>query len=189
MAIRTNIYGETGTQYIGCVLDTFERNGYHDSDFFAVCWDEDKGQVVTVEYDTTRCGGGGTAEIDATEETLAKAYRYYKSIAKKLFDSIENERLAKKFDKGDEVVVVRGRKVAQGTVGKVFWVGSSYNRYTYRSELRVGILIGKEKVFLPFEYVVKNNWEGCMLTGKARKQAIRNAALNSIPCHYRKYFV
>lgn len=188
MAIRTTIYGNTNTQYVGCVLDTFEHNGYHDSDFYAVCWDEDKGQVVTVEYDTTRCGGGGTAEIDATKEVLSKVYRYYKGVAKNLFDTIENERLAKKFSKGDEVVVIRGKKIAQGTVGKVFWVGSTYNRYTYRNELRVGIKVGEESIFLPFEYVVRHNWESHLLTGKARKQAIRNATLCSIPAHYRKLF-
>ena len=188
MAIRSYIYGDTGVQYVGCVIDTFERNGYQDSDFYAMCWDEEQGRVVTIEYDTTRCPAGGTAEIDATEDTIRKAYRYYKATAKALFDEIENERLAKKFSKGDEVVVVKGRKVAKGTVGKVFWIGDCYNRFTYRNELRVGIQVGEEKVFLPFEYVIKNNWESSMMTGKARKQAIRIAAINAMPYHYRKLF-
>jgi hypothetical protein len=188
MAIRSNICGDTCTQYIGCVLDTFERNGYHDSDFYAVCWDEAKSQVVTIEYDTTRCGGGGTAEIDATEDVLAKAYRYYKGVARHLFDTIENERLAKKIAKGDEVEVIRARKIAKGTIGKVFWSGSAYNHYTYRNELRVGIKVGDNSIFLPLDYVVKHGWEEYMLTGKARKQAIRNATINSMPYHYRKLF-
>jgi hypothetical protein len=188
MAIHSYIYGDAGVQYVGCVIDTFERNGHEDSDFYAVCWDEEQGRVVTIEYDTTRCPAGGTAEIDATEEAIRKAYRYYKADAKELFDKIANEQLAKKFSKGDEVVVVKGRKVAKGTIGKVFWIGDCYNRFTYQNESRVGILVGEEKVFLPLEYVIKNNWEACLLTGKARKQAIRHAAINAMPCHYRKLF-
>jgi hypothetical protein len=91
--------------------------------------------------------------------------------------------------KGDEVVVVRGRKVAKGSIGKVFWIGDCYNQFSYRTETRVGMIIGEEKVFLPIEYVIKNEWEKFLLTGKARKQAIRNATINSLPYRYRKLFV
>ena len=73
MAVETCLYGKTDVQYEGCVLSTYERNGYHDSDFYAVCWDEEKQAVVDVEYDTTRAGGGGYANIDATPETIRKA--------------------------------------------------------------------------------------------------------------------
>jgi hypothetical protein len=51
------------------------------------------------------------------------------------------------------------------------------------------MIIGEEKVFLPIEYVIKNEWEKFLLTGKARKQAIRNATINSLPYRYRKLFV
>lgn len=58
----------------GAVLDTYERNGYHDSDFFAVVWDDEQQTVRSVAYATT---SGWTypnsAVVDATEETLAKA--------------------------------------------------------------------------------------------------------------------
>ena len=127
MAIRSDIYGDNGVQYVGCVLDTYEHNGCHDSDFYAVCWDEEQGKVVTIEYDTTRCGGYGTATIDATKEVLAKVYRYYKRLATATFDTYGNEHIAKTISKGDEVVVVRGRKVAKGSVGKVFWIGDCFN--------------------------------------------------------------
>lgn len=188
MAIHSNIYGDTGICYKGCVIDMFEHNGRDDSDFYAVCWDEKEGKVVTVEYDTTRCGGGGVAEIDATDDVLAKVYRYYKAKAKQAFDSYVNEDLAKAISKGDEVEVVRGRKVAKGSVGKVFWIGTCYNQFSYRTEERVGLIINGEKVFLPLEYVAKCNWESCLLTGKARKAAIRARAIGDMPYRYRSVF-
>jgi hypothetical protein len=154
-----------------------------------VCWDEEQSKVVTIEYDTTRCGGCGYAEIDATEEVLSKVYHYYKNMARIKFDSHDNEHQAKQFSKGDEVEVILGRKVAKGSVGKVFWIGESYNNYTYRNETRVGIMIGDQRVFLPIEYVTKHDWDKYLLTGKARKQAIRKATINSIPYHYRKLFL
>lgn len=180
---------ENKRSYVGCVLDTFERNGRDDSDFYAVCWDEAQGRVVTVMYDTTRCGGLGTAHIDATEDTIRKAYRYYKNDARTFFDRTVNEEQAKNFNKGDEVVVVRGRNVIKGTVGKVFWIGTTYNRFSYRHEHRVGIIVGDTKVFLPLDYVIRNNWEQHLMTGKTRKHYVRNRAIIAMPAHYRKLFV
>lgn len=60
--------------YDGCVLDTYERNGYDDSDFYAVVWDRAERRLRTVQYATTR---GWTylngAAVDATEDVLAEA--------------------------------------------------------------------------------------------------------------------
>jgi hypothetical protein len=60
--------------YEGAVLQTWENNGYSDSDFIAAVWDEDSQTVKTVMYATTR---GWTyhngAKVDATPEVLAKA--------------------------------------------------------------------------------------------------------------------
>lgn len=90
MAVQTWIYGKPDVQYEGCVLSTYEHNGYEDSDFYAICWDDKKQAVVEVEYDTTRCGAGGKAEIDATDEVLRKAYRYYWKLGRSLFDGRTN---------------------------------------------------------------------------------------------------
>lgn len=189
MAVRTWIYGKPDVQYEGCVLDTYERNGYDDSDFYAVCWDEEKQAVVEVEYDTTRCGAGGIAEIDATEETLRDAYRYYKRLGRSLFDNRTNIEQAKRYSKGDMVVVTRGRKIQKGTEGMVFWVGTRYNQYSRRDEGRVGIEVSGKRMFLPAEYVERMDWEAYLITGKNRKQRIRNFAINSMPAHYRNRFV
>lgn len=185
MAVIKNIYGDDKVTYEGCVLSTYERNGYEDSDWYAICWDEEKQKVVEVEYDTTRCGGGGVAEIDATIETVRKAYRYYKSVGKSIFDTTVNEAQAKKTRVGDEVVVVRGRKIPKGTVGKCFWLGTRYNPYSRNDEKRAGIEINGDRVFVPEEYIVPVNWKDRLMTGKSRKQALRAYAVGSLPVYYR----
>jgi hypothetical protein len=55
--------------------------------------------------------------------------------------------------KGQKVVVVKGRKVAKGTEGEIFWLG--YETWNGESVLkRVGIVIQSgEKVFVSSEYV------------------------------------
>lgn len=188
MAVLAGIYGKEKPEYAGCVLHKYEHNGYEDSDWYAVCWDEEKQSVVEVNYDTTRAGGGGWAEIDATEETLRKAYRYYKRIGKRLFDGKTNVSQAKAVKKGDTVVVIRGRKIPKGTTGKVFWFGTRKNFYTYREEDRVGIEFDGKREFLPLEYVEVVDWESRLLHGKDRKRAIVNFAVNSIPYQFRDRF-
>ena len=55
--------------------------------------------------------------------------------------------------KGQKVVVVKGRKVAKGTEGEIFWLG--YETWHGESVLkRVGITVASgEKVFVSSEYV------------------------------------
>lgn len=95
MAVLCGIYGKTEPEYVGCVLDNYEHNGYNDSDWYAICWDEEQQKVTHVEYDTTRAGGGGYAKVDATMDVIRKVYRYYKEIARKSFDSTWNQEQAK----------------------------------------------------------------------------------------------
>lgn len=61
------------TTHKGLVLNTYERNGRDDSDFYAVVWNEDKGQCEHLLYASTR---GWTypngAHIDATPDIVAK---------------------------------------------------------------------------------------------------------------------
>ena len=189
MAVQTWIYGKPDIQYQGCVLDTYEHNGAWDSDWYALCWDREKRKIVEVEYDTTRCGGSGKAEIDATEEVLREAYRYFYQTERERFDKVWNAKQAKEYEKGDEVIVIKGRKIPKGTVGKVFWKGQSFNPYSRQYEERVGIEIDGERKFLSAEYVENANWERRLLRGKARKRRIRQFAMNLIPAHFRHVFV
>lgn len=188
MAVVAGIYGETTPSYVGCVLDTYERNGYHDSDWYATCWDEDQQKVVEVNFDTTRAGGGGWAEIDITEENLRKVYRYYHKSERAWFDTIANPVQAKSIVRGDTVKVVRGRKIPKGTVGEVFWIGSVTNSYTYRKEDRVGIEVDGVRSFLPKEYVELVGWESRLATGKVRKKKIQQLTVRKLPVQWRRLF-
>lgn len=188
MAVCCRIYGKEEVEYVGATLSTYERNGYDDSDFYAICWDEEKNALVDVEYDTTRCGGGGWAKVDATKDVLRKAFRHCVNNARNHFDSVYNEAQAKKVKVGDTVVVMRGRKVPIGTTATCFWVGSRKNYYTYRDEERAGIEFGGQRVFLPLEYVEVEGWEERLIRGKERKRLIRKAAVREMPIVYRQMF-
>lgn len=188
MAVIAGIYGKTEPEYVGCVLSTYERNGYNDSDWYAICWDRERQKVVEVEYDTTRAGGGGRAEIDATNDVLREVYRWYKRLGREHFDVCTNPTEAKKVRKGDTVRVIRGRKIQKGTEGVVFWIGTRYNQYSHCNEERVGIEADGKRMFLNTEYVEVIGWESRLATGKKRKQAIRNFAVNSMPRHFRYLF-
>lgn len=68
--------------YEGAVLQTFERNGYDDSDFIAIVWDEAEGRTRNVEYATTRGWTyANSAVVDATPDVLAKAQAYLRECA------------------------------------------------------------------------------------------------------------
>lgn len=189
MAVRTDIYGKGDrVRFEGCVLNLWERNGSWDSDFYATVWDDAEGRVRDVEYDTTRCGGGGSAEIDATDETLRKAYRYYFNSARRAFDEHGNENQARRYGKGDEVRVIKGRKVKAGTVGKCFWRGKTYNKFSRMYEDRMGIEVDGQRVFISAENCEHAQWEQRLLTGAARKEKIRTEAVLCMPHWARSRF-
>jgi hypothetical protein len=143
------VWSETGEQYKGAVLMTRERNFLDDSDFYAVVWNAEKQALDTVEYDSTRYGGGGSAKEDATPEVVEAANLYaYKSLKKVCFDAYK-EKLALPV-KGDTVKVVKGR-TGKGSVGKLFWVGeertygSGYSSWATTKATKVGVALDDEK--------------------------------------------
>ncbi len=116
------------TTHKGLVLSLGERNGYDDSDFYAIVWDEAEGQTKQVPYATTR---GWTypnwAGVDATPEVLA-AYGAWKARLAALADKIRQEaqetirlRLERAPKLGDRARIVGGRK-SKGAEGLVFWI-------------------------------------------------------------------
>ena len=57
----------------GRVVRTWERNGYHDSDFYATLWLDSLGEPREVEYATTRFpSDGNDACVDASDEVMGK---------------------------------------------------------------------------------------------------------------------
>ena len=136
---------ETKESYVGRVLETYEENGYHDSDFYAVVWDDETESILHKQYATTRFYSNGYgAKIDATPEVIAKATAERKS--RFLESAIEaDEETAKTIAKGKMVEINRGRK-NRGVIGEVFWVGHPEKFSYYAKEHRsVGIKLNNEK--------------------------------------------
>ena len=126
--------------FTGCVLSTREYNGYHDSDFYAIVWDEEQGCVREIEDGTTRAYAPSKySRADASEEVRAKARAWYASNAAiRASARIRLERAFNAIRVGDEVKVVAGRKVALDTIGEVVWVGQDrFNPRTYRVGMRI----------------------------------------------------
>ena len=123
----------------GCILDTYEQNGYDDSDFLAHVWNESTQSVISVCYASTR---GWTyangADVDATPEVVEKANNYYRLQALENWKK-NNEKQAKTPAKGKTLLVYKGRKTPKGTTGLCFWYGQG-KVYGYgQPPMRVGM--------------------------------------------------
>ena len=136
---------ETKETYVGRVLETYEENGYNDSDFYAVVWDDETNSLIHTQFATTRFYSNGYgAKIDATPEIVEKATAERKN--RFLKSAIENdEEKAKTITKGKMVEINRGRK-NRGIIGEVFWVGNPEKFSYYAKEHRsVGIKLDDER--------------------------------------------
>lgn len=136
---------ETKETYVGRVLETYEENGYNDSDFYAIVWDDETNSLIHKQFATTRFYSNGYgAKIDATPEIIEKATAERK--ARFLKSAIEaDEENAKSIAKGKMVEINRGRK-NRGIIGEVFWVGNPEKFSYYAKEHRsVGIKLDDER--------------------------------------------
>lgn len=140
----------------GCVLALGERNGYHDSDFFATVWDEEAGCVRTIEDGTTRFHAPSKySRADATEEVVAKARAWWaEKVGPKQAYAVLVGR-AMYIDVGCEVEVFKGRKIAKGTRGEVVWRGNdAFKANGYRIGIR---LLNGTRVYTSLDNVFKLN--------------------------------
>lgn len=134
--------------YAGATLGTYERNGYDDSDFYAIVWDDETQSIKDVEYASTR---GWTyhnhASVDATPEVLDKARVWFANFLLTLWLSEAAEEAATPV-KGDRVrsLTTRGKNV--GVEGVVMWRGESRSAYgTWSHGWRLGIRVeGRDKL-------------------------------------------
>jgi hypothetical protein len=136
---------ETKETYVGRVLETYEENGYNDSDFYAIVWDDETNSLIHKQFATTRFYSNGYgAKIDATPEIVEKATAERKN--RFLKSATENdEETAKTIAKGKMVEINRGRK-NRGIIGEVFWVGNPDKFSYYAKEHRsVGIKLDDER--------------------------------------------
>lgn len=112
--------------HVGVVLGkghTHWNDSMHIESFHATVWNATTGQPQDVFY-RDDFGSNGYFEVDATADVL-QAYAAYTAkvdaertayLAKLEFDRLE---------RGKVVSVNRGRKVAKGTIGQVFWIGNN----------------------------------------------------------------
>lgn len=188
--IQLAMDGSVIKSYDGCVIRTWERNGSWDSDFFADCVNIETGEIDCVEYDTTRCGGCGTAEVDLTE-TNFRLYQMasYNRVIKKALEVDRNN--ATKVEVGKIVKVVKGRKVPIGTVGTVFWQKEvNYDRYGrwYNAQMRIGIKDEKGNVWwLNQQNVVVENPEQYRKTPQQIIREVKNKRSKTYQQFQRRY--
>lgn len=113
-------------RYQGATIREYERNGYDDSDFYAVVWDEEMQAPRHIQFATTRawtypCG----CVIDATPEVLEK-YDAWCKRNNALWDAYHALEAKYIPAKGKTVRSTTRRGKAKGKQGLVTWVGSSY---------------------------------------------------------------
>lgn len=159
------------TTHVGLVLETRERNGYNDSDFYAVVWNPEKGKTEHIEYGTTRFWTyPNSASVDATPEVRA-AYEAWQTQCREAERARSEAERAKMPDVGKRVRIIGGRKVPKGTECEVFWFGKDSfqearsRRYAnpyasllgfhyHPEEYRVGVrLLNGNKVFVSAKHV------------------------------------
>lgn len=136
--------GDRQIKYTGAVLYNGERNGYHDSDFYSLVWDEEKGAVVTVGTGSTSYWSyHDGATVDATPEVKQKAAGWYLlQILERLTKEAQEDAL--KPAKGDVVRSLTIRGKAKGAVGEIVWSGDDqyrYNRHLVKQPQRFGIRV------------------------------------------------
>lgn len=122
--------------YDGLILCDRERNYHDDSDFYAIIWNPVERRCEYHEYATTRFGGGGFCQIDATDEVKAAAREYLATLLVDRF-ARDEERRASYVQKGRVVRFTRdyrprkgawaGHTISAGTRARVIWEG--FDRY------------------------------------------------------------
>lgn len=153
MAIVRPVYenykytGQFETVYEGRVLKTNLERYWGDGDFLYYClvWDDATKSIKDIVYGDNRGGNGPftTVTVDATKEVLeqAEAYRIQQEFERLKAHHITNSQA---ISLGREVRVVRGNKVALGTVGKVIHMQDAV--YNYQRVTKLAIALDDEKV-------------------------------------------
>ena len=132
----------TTIAHVGTTLSTYEVNGYHDSDWYAVVYNEQTGKLDHVEFATTRFPCNAECKVDATPEIAQKALKVMtEQILKGLIARKEKELSA--VNVGSQVLISKGR-TAKGKTGEIFWIGGE-QRYGYNTVRKVGVKFSDAK--------------------------------------------
>lgn len=135
----------------GCVINTWERNGYDDSDFYANYYDAEAGSFKQVCYASTR---GWTypcsADVDATPEVIEKwkAVQRAESERVRKLQAEQEDRTPRK-GKLCKIIATRGKAAAfNGKQGVIFWTQERRSQYgTWSYGIRVGVKVDGQSVF------------------------------------------
>lgn len=125
----------TEVAFTGRVLRVFQEDYRAMSDVYTVAtfasvWDDvlNKPKVILVNANFELDTNDGRAEVDATAETLEKFEAYTARLERQAQALRDAARLAREEEErnrpvvGKRMIVVKGRKVPQGTQGVVFYV-------------------------------------------------------------------
>jgi hypothetical protein len=128
--------GDPITSYVGRVVSLREHNGYDDSDFYALVWDDESQTVKRIMYGSTRFWTyHNSAKIDADETTQALALAYLTE-QNRLADIKIAKFNASRVEVGKEVRSLTTRGKNMGVVGMVRSIGP--NQYA-RSKWAPGV--------------------------------------------------
>lgn len=130
--------------YVGSVLHTYERNGWDDSDWFAIVWDAESGTIRHVGYASTSSWTyHNGADVDATPEVLALAEQ---ALLVKLTEQARVDATKPAVRRRVRSLTTRGKNV--GVEGVVRWMGEQRSRYgSWSYGERVGVKVeGEEKL-------------------------------------------
>ena len=149
----------------GRVLCEYEKNGYNDSDFFAVVWNDETDSLKVIEYGSTRHGGYYGCTVDATPETVAKAREFKENILAR--ERFEKEQLMSGFAEKGKLATVANAKGKNARFnncqGVIFWEGvdkfAPHYLAKHGANRRVGIEFDGEKAFFSGDEVHVNNHE------------------------------
>lgn len=141
------------TTHVGLVLSLNERNGYDDSDFYALVWSPTLGRPERIEYAST-CGWTypNNAQVDATPEVVAAYEGWLQRCqdearaaqrAKLAAEQAAAEKASREAEalRGKVVQVIRGK--GRGAVGPVVWVGPS----KFSAGYCVGVQVAGKRIF------------------------------------------
>lgn len=108
----------------GLCIHERERNGYNDSDFLMVVWNEEKNAPESIEFASTRGWSYPcfASRPDATPDIIAKFEAYNQAQEVKARQA-HADAMARIPEKGKTLRVVKGRKVSIGTIGLCIWSG------------------------------------------------------------------
>lgn len=166
-------------EHTGRVIGTFDiYYGDYQGTYFASIWNPEKKAVDTVSLGEFDIGDRDDAEVDGNFDNCPGL----RELVHRQINTVIDEKLADLTERqeivaGDEVVVVKGRKLPKGTKGKAFWIGDS------GFGTSVGLTFGAQKTERGYPDAVFVSW-GSVKLAKPVTFELSDAARAAIIADY-----